>query len=400
MDPYDMPEEFAMLQGLNMDSFTFIQDLVRGVAKLLGAVALGPATGGTAASGAATLHSASTVATAGSATAANAAGGAGVNPATGGETTGVVSSNAAAASATTPSAITTGSTAVEEHTDVGTSATANDASSPHLAYVSAASLLKRAKLMCEDGDYAKANELVEMALGLGPYDAEAYLVALMVEHQCQNEEQLGNLQTDELPLSTNYQIAMRFGSPELTARLATYNQKSSLAYTAAQEAGLQIQRQQQLTKEQEAKRRSDIIRACEDFLNGRTVSSLGLAFYQWRVIHLDEERNRALAITREVIDEKPFHQSSGDLSWAESTLRHWLNDTFYNSFPDSLQSRIEENRYMDNFGIIQKLENSLSHDKLLAMDKDFLLSVNQAQLYFVDDQDRIAKYHKKTVGGG
>ncbi|MDR1421323.1 MAG: toll/interleukin-1 receptor domain-containing protein, partial [Coriobacteriales bacterium] len=42
----------------------------------------------------------------------------------------------------------------------------------------AASLVKRARLCCEDGDFAKAKDLIEQALNLDPENGETYFVAL------------------------------------------------------------------------------------------------------------------------------------------------------------------------------------------------------------------------------
>ncbi len=36
MDPYDLPEEFSQLQALDMSKLGFMQDLVRGIAKIIG----------------------------------------------------------------------------------------------------------------------------------------------------------------------------------------------------------------------------------------------------------------------------------------------------------------------------------------------------------------------------
>ena len=150
MDPYDMPDEFAMLQALSMESFTFVQDLMRGVNKLLGK-------GATATAAA---HS-----------------GLGAAPAT-------------------------------------------------AAFASAAPLVKRARLMCEDNDFSKARDLVEQALNIDPENGEAYLVALMAERQCRQEEQLGELRVGDLQQSGNYQKAVRFGDKALAARLEAYDQKA------------------------------------------------------------------------------------------------------------------------------------------------------------------------------
>ncbi len=82
--------------------------------------------------------------------------------------------------------------------------------------------------MCKDGNFAKADELVEKALNTNPEDGDAYFAALMMEKRVTNEEQLsfvGAFDFEDLAESASYAKAMRFGSQRLKAKLETYAQK-------------------------------------------------------------------------------------------------------------------------------------------------------------------------------
>jgi tetratricopeptide (TPR) repeat protein len=396
MDPYDMPDEFAMLQALNMDSFTFVQDLMRGIDKLLRGGG-----GGVSATGSAGV------------------GGTGIHPAP---------TTVSVASAATP-------------------------------------LVKRARLMCEDGDFAKAQELVEQALNLDPESGEVYVVALMAECQCKQEEQLGSLVTDELSQRGNYQKALRFGDAALKVRLDGYDAQAKENWAEKRRVDAEEQRKRaereaeeqrrrdeaQAVQRREAERVAAVIKPVEDFLNGKATDdatskkrreeirtslahlsaqeqqlrsqrkSLGLfageqkrqidsqmdaiatqrqglesevralsgksqpARYQWRIIGLDEANNRALAITRDIIAKMPYHQPGGSITWADCTLRRWLNLEFYSSLPAHIKSRVVEvtNQNSDNphYGTAGGAPTR---------DKVFLLSVNEANRYFKDNNDRRA----------
>ena len=49
--------------------------------------------------------------------------------------------------------------------------------------------------------------------------------------------------------------------------------------------------------------------------------------YQWRV--LDKKENAVLLITECIIDQRPYHSVYKDTTWADCTLRHYLNHEFY-----------------------------------------------------------------------
>lgn len=141
MDPYDLPEEFSHLQAQDMSRLGFMQDLIRGIKKILGAA----------------------------------------QPADKRETV-VVN---------------------------GTS--------------SAEPLLKRAYLCLEDGDFMKADELLEQVLNIDPENARAYIGKLMAGLRVKREETLENL-NEPIANYGDYQKALRFGDEGTKTRLRAYNQ--------------------------------------------------------------------------------------------------------------------------------------------------------------------------------
>lgn len=58
---------------------------------------------------------------------------------------------------------------------------------------------------------------------------------------------------------------------------------------------------------------------------------------------LKTEGKKALLLSESILDEQPYHSSWGDVTWETSSLRRWLNSTFYNAaFSSSEKSRIVE----------------------------------------------------------
>lgn len=70
--------------------------------------------------------------------------------------------------------------------------------------------------------------------------------------------------------------------------------------------------------------------------------------YEWRV--LDIQNNAALIITEYIIEQRTYHDAYTDITWADCSLRTYLNDEFYSKFTAADQSRIIPviNRNPDN----------------------------------------------------
>ncbi len=84
-----------------------------------------------------------------------------------------------------------------------------------------ASLLKRAFIFLEDGDWNSANEYCEKVLDIDPENASAYLGKLMAELQVKKQEALKNYGRP-FDNSNNYQKAVRFADEKLKTELTGY----------------------------------------------------------------------------------------------------------------------------------------------------------------------------------
>jgi hypothetical protein len=87
--------------------------------------------------------------------------------------------------------------------------------------VTAGSLLRRAFMFLEDGDWEKADDFCEQVLNMDPENAEAYLGKLMALLKVRQKE---DLEKQEKPFgrNRNYQKAIKFSDESLRAELSKY----------------------------------------------------------------------------------------------------------------------------------------------------------------------------------
>ena len=102
-------------------------------------------------------------------------------------------------------------------------------------YAPAASLLERAYLFLENGEFARADEYCEKVLDLEPRNAHAYLGKMLAQLRLRKPQDLQNLLE---PFDSNYylQSVLRFADPALQAEINGYrNQICNRKYHAALE---------------------------------------------------------------------------------------------------------------------------------------------------------------------
>ena len=113
---------------------------------------------------------------------------------------------------------------------------------------------------------------------------------------------------------------------------------------------------------------------------------------EWRV--LEASNNKALLITKDAIDYKPYNNNFVAITWEECSLRQWLNNEFINQ----AFSKEEQNEI-----ILTNISNP-NNPKYgtrggnNTQDKIFLLSIDETQKYFKDNKDReckVTSYAKK-----
>lgn len=60
--------------------------------------------------------------------------------------------------------------------------------------------------------------------------------------------------------------------------------------------------------------------------------------YEWRI--LEVQNNTALIITEYIIEQRAYHNAYKDITWADCSLRKYLNSEFYDRFTAAEKSRI------------------------------------------------------------
>lgn len=110
-------------------------------------------------------------------------------------------------------------------------------------------------------------------------------------------------------------------------------------------------------------------------------STVAFGSYQWRI--LDIQDKRALIITEHMIGQHPYNNFAGDVTWADCSLRKYLNGEFYNQFTEMEQSRITP-------VIIKNLDNQWYQSKGGEDTKDyiFLLSIEEAVCKYFGDSSK------------
>lgn len=107
---------------------------------------------------------------------------------------------------------------------------------------------------------------------------------------------------------------------------------------------------------------------------------------QWRV--LSREGNFLLVISERGLDCKPYNEVYADISWADCTLRRWLNGEFLDrAFNDKERSKIIESTLENNIGP-------------KTADRVFLLNREEIFNLFNDNDDRMCKPTDYAVKNG
>ena len=102
---------------------------------------------------------------------------------------------------------------------------------------------------------------------------------------------------------------------------------------------------------------------------------------EWQV--LSKENNKMLVISKYGLDTKRFDSSSNN--WANSEIRKWLNNEFYNkAFTDQEKKSIKSSNLSD----------------VGTTDNVFLLSEEEAEKYFANDEKRKCKVTDYAMKNG
>jgi hypothetical protein len=120
----------------------------------------------------------------------------------------------------------------------------------------------------------------------------------------------------------------------------------------------------------------------EQILSGEQLVEFG--DYIWRVLSVEDDR--ALLITESIIDARAYNDEYTDVTWETCTLRKYLNTDFYNTFSASNKQQILNTRVINQDNSVYGTPGGNDTD-----DKIFLLSIEEANQYFRNDGDRVAR---------
>lgn len=105
---------------------------------------------------------------------------------------------------------------------------------------------------------------------------------------------------------------------------------------------------------------------------------------EWRV--LDVKDGKALIISEYLLDTGVYYFDMADATWETSTLRDWLNGKFYDTaFSDSEKECIQTVKNINRDNPLYGTPGGNDTE-----DKVFCLSLEEAQVYFKDANDRMA----------
>ena len=106
---------------------------------------------------------------------------------------------------------------------------------------------------------------------------------------------------------------------------------------------------------------------------------------EWIVVECKD--GDALLVSRYALDSVSYHSRSEDVTWETSSIRSWLNGTFYNAAFSSAEKKMILDSYCDGEGNHQYNINGGRE----TTDRVFMLSVSQANMYLPSDSERLCQ---------
>lgn len=141
--------------------------------------------------------------------------------------------------------------------------------------------------------------------------------------------------------------------------------------------------------------RSSTYRHVGRIFMGKTEQEYGqICPIEWRV--LKREGRRALVISNYVLACRQFSRDYGNATWDNCSLREWLNGSFYNNtFTRGEREQILLTK-------VRTPANAVTgtHGGGETQDRLFVLSKEEAETYFKDDDDRLARATACAIGRG
>lgn len=129
-----------------------------------------------------------------------------------------------------------------------------------------------------------------------------------------------------------------------------------------------------------------------DALKKRLMTAKQMSFGNIEWLVLTQEGEKALLLTKDCIEERPFHKVLEPITWENCSLRSYLNGPWYEAtFREEEKTKILTTKEDDADS--RECGASGEYD---SEDKVFLLSINEAEQYFYYDHDRIAEFNGES----
>ncbi|MCL2087713.1 MAG: DUF6273 domain-containing protein [Oscillospiraceae bacterium] len=110
----------------------------------------------------------------------------------------------------------------------------------------------------------------------------------------------------------------------------------------------------------------------------------------WRVLTV--ENNRALLISKKILEKRPYNIENTAITWEACTLRTYLNGEFYNKLGSAKSAIVERNNSNPNNQWYGTAGGNATKDKV------FLLSLDEVCRYFGDSTAELQNV-RKVIGG-
>ncbi len=260
------------------------------------------------------------------------------------------------------------------------------------------SLLERVEIMLADGDFDGAIKKCDAILDAEPKNGKAYFYMLMANLKCRTRKELAN-QRVSFDKNQYYSRAVQYCDDDLKAELIDYSKASKTRlesdlkekrkhppkderdHNSGQIEAIKVLVEER-NKEFEVKRKN--LKIGDEFYYGTYPNeflSKGKKVL-WKVLNIQDDK--ALIICSDTINGQKFHNSDGSAIWRDCTLRKWLNNDFFGSF----FTKTEKTRILPSEIKTVKKQKLIKVGSVTTTDYVFLLSVQEANELFADDEAR------------